>query len=213
MKHYAQPHIVRIQRKVILALAIIILALLVALFHKGDRWEAVDPPAEPTMAAAPIIITPVFEPEEPQEAPEPETPSNPPPAEEPAQEPAVAQHQAFYPLTDKQRDLIERTVAAEARGESLKGQQAVAQTIYHRCIILNQTPEEVLVPGQYASPYDGEITETTKEAVSLIFDDGTMAINEPITAFYAPGRCESAWHETKLQFVIELGGHRFFKEV
>ena len=88
----------------------------------------------------------------------------------------------------------------------------MAQTIYQRCIDGNLTIEEVLVPGQYASPYKGEIPDTTKEAVSLVFDLGVMAVSEPIMAFYAPAYGTSGWHENKLEFVTEIGSHRFFKE-
>ena len=82
-----------------------------------------------------------------------------------------------YPLTDEERDLVERVVAAEARGESLEGMMGVAQTIRDRCITRNQSPKEVcLAPYQYAAPYQGEISDMIKDAVLFTFDIGDSAL-------------------------------------
>lgn len=90
-----------------------------------------------------------------------------------------------YPLTDEERDLVERVVAAEARGESLEGMMGVAQTIRDRCITRNQSPKEVcLAPYQYADPYQGEIKDMVKDAVLFTFDIGDSALEYPTTHFY-----------------------------
>ncbi|MGN0715541.1 MAG: hypothetical protein ACI4LN_06935 [Anaerovoracaceae bacterium] len=90
-----------------------------------------------------------------------------------------------YTLTDEERDLVERVVAAEARGESLEGMMGVAQTIRDRCITRNQSPKEVcLAPYQYAAPYDGEISDMVKDAVLFTFDIGDSALEYPTTHFY-----------------------------
>ncbi|MGN1144120.1 MAG: hypothetical protein ACI4SU_06100 [Anaerovoracaceae bacterium] len=90
-----------------------------------------------------------------------------------------------YPLTDEERDLVERVVAAEARGESLEGMMGVAQTIRDRCITRNQSPKKVcLAPYQYAAPYDGEISDMVKDAVLFTFDIGDSALEYPTTHFY-----------------------------
>ena len=160
----------------------------------------------------PVATPPETPQNEPQEPVEPQTPTDTPQEPEPQQEPEIEPTAAFFDLTDGQRDLVERTVAAEARGEPLEGQVAVAQTIYQRCILYNQTIEEVLIPGQYAAPYDEEVSDTTKEAVSLVFDQGVMEVSEPIMAFYNPSKGWSRWHEEDLVYVTTIGGHKFYKE-
>ena len=47
-----------------------------------------------------------------------------------------------------------------------------------------------------------------KQAVSEVFDDGLLEVNDWIFWFYAPNLCHS-WHEEQ-RFVIEEGGHKFF---
>ena len=47
-------------------------------------------------------------------------------------------------LTAAEREMIERVVAAEARGESFEGQAAVAEVIYNRCMNRGQSVEEVI---------------------------------------------------------------------
>lgn len=90
-----------------------------------------------------------------------------------------------YQLTEEERELVERVVAAEARGESLEGMMGVAQTIRDRCILRNQSPKEVcLAPYQYAAPYQGEISDMIKDAVLFTFDIGDSALEYPTTHFY-----------------------------
>ena len=49
------------------------------------------------------------------------------------------------------------------------------------------------------------------DAVKAVFLDGLQVTEEPVQFFYAPAACYSEWHETALDFVLEYGGHRFFK--
>lgn len=215
MSQYNRQSTVRLQRKIIVALgALFTVTLAMSAYTINDLTKELE--ATKVALAEARLEKPVTPPETPQiepQEPEPtEEPVDTPQEPEPQQEPEIEPTAAFFDLTDGQRDLVERTVAAESRGEPLEGQMAVAQTIYQRCIDGNLTIEEVLVPGQYASPYKGEISDTTKEAVSLVFDLGVMAVSEPIMAFYAPAYGTSGWHENKLEFVTEIGSHRFFKE-
>lgn len=116
-----------------------------------------------------------------------------------------------YALTVSERDIVERVVMAEAEGEGFDGQRLVAQCILNTAEAMDLRPDEVvLAPNQYASPAS-EASEEVKEAVSAVFDDGEMVTDEPIRFFYAPKYIYSAWHESK-EFVLEHGGHRFFKE-
>lgn len=83
-------------------------------------------------------------------------------------------------------DLIERVVAAEARGDTLEGMMAVAQTIKDRGDIWEMDYNDVVLQnGQYASPYQGEISDDVKLAVSRVFENGERVCEEPMTHFYA----------------------------
>ena len=116
-----------------------------------------------------------------------------------------------YALTVSERDIVERVVMAEAGGEGFDGQRLVAQCILNTAEAMDLRPDEVvLAPNQYASPAK-EASQEVEDAVSAVFDDGNMVTGEPIRWFYAPKYVYSAWHESK-EFVLEHGGHRFFKE-
>ena len=87
---------------------------------------------------------------------------------------------------DSERELIERVVAAEARGEEYIGMVAVAQTIKDRGDLWGMTYTEVVnAPNQYAPPYSGTISDEVKQAVSDVFDNGCRAFEEPITHFHS----------------------------
>lgn len=87
-------------------------------------------------------------------------------------------------LSPDERELVERVVAAEARGESIQGMQAVAQTIRDRSQLWGMSVTAVLTePGQYAEPYQGEISSDVKNAVNAVFDDGEMIFDSPVTHF------------------------------
>lgn len=106
-------------------------------------------------------------------------------------------------------ELIARVVAAEARGESLEGQMAVAQVIKDRSDLWGKTPEEiVLSPAQFADPYGGEVPETTWDAVERVFIGGEKVFSEPVTHFYAYELCSPYWAETKV-CRGRIGGHEF----
>lgn len=112
-------------------------------------------------------------------------------------------------LTDKQRDLIERVVASEARGESLEGQMAVAQTILDRAELWNMSVDEVVTaPAQYAEPYNGTISDNTRIAVANVFDQGIRIFSEPITHFYS-GDNEPYWTDNKVNRG-SIGSHKFY---
>ena len=128
--------------------------------------------------------------------------------EEP-EEPAKPERR--YPLTETERDLVERVVMAEAAGEGFDGQRLVAQCILNTAEAMDLRPDEVVTaPNQYAAPAE-EASQEVREAVSAVFDEGDMVTEEPIQWFYAPRYVSSPWHESKV-FVLEHGGHRFFQE-
>ena len=128
-----------------------------------------------------------------------------------AQTEAVTTKAPRYEITAEELDIVARVVQAEAVGEGYDGQALVAQCILNTAEEKGIRPDEVvLAPGQYASPA-AEVSEAVKKAVTAVFVEGYQVTEEPIQFFYAPDRCESKWHETALEFVLEYGGHRFFK--
>lgn len=136
-----------------------------------------------------------------------ELPEEPPEAVDPeVEEPDV------WGMTEHELDIVQRVVMMEAGGESYTGQMAVAQCIRETAEATGMTPYEVVTQkGQYASP-SNTATDSVMDAVQAVLYDGESAVGEPIRYFYAPDIVYSEWHETALEFVCEIGGHRFFKD-
>ena len=118
-----------------------------------------------------------------------------------------------YALTADERDLVERVVAAESGNQTLEGQMAVAQCILNTAEAMELRPDTVvLAPNQYADPAaPGQVTDSVREAVRRVFDNGERVTEEPIRFFYAPRYSAGRWHESALEYVITIGGHKFFK--
>ena len=118
----------------------------------------------------------------------------------------------YFPLTDEERELVERVVAAEARGESIECQMAVAQTILDRAVSREQSITEVCTaPYQFADPYQGEVSEKTQDAVFLVFDNGAK-IFDKVTHFYASHLIDPPyWTESK-EFKGEINGVSFYAD-
>lgn len=134
-------------------------------------------------------------------------PDTPAPAAETVEptEPAVR-----YPLTDAERDVVERVVMAEAGGESFEGQMLVAQCILNAAEKRGVAPSEAVVLYSYTKSRP-DPTQRVKDAVAAVFDRGETVVDEPILYFYNPALVTSDFHESQI-FVIEEGGHRFFAE-
>lgn len=134
-------------------------------------------------------------------------PDTPAPAAETVEptEPAVR-----YPLTDTERDTVERVVMAEAGGESFEGQMLVAQCILNAAEKRGVDPSEAVVLYSYTKSRP-DPTQRVKDAVAAVFDRGETVVDEPILYFYNPALVTSDFHESQI-FVIEEGGHRFFAE-
>ena len=117
----------------------------------------------------------------------------------------------YYTLTAEERELVERVVAAEARGESIECQMAVAQTILDRAVSREQSITKVCTaPYQFTSPYQGEVSEKTQDAVFLVFDNGAKVFDK-VTHFYATWIDPPYWTESK-EFKGEIGGVRFYAD-
>jgi len=112
-----------------------------------------------------------------------------------------------YELTTEEREIIERVVAAEARGETLKGQMAVANVIKDRAELWNMTPTEVVTAkGQFAEPYQGEISEDAKLAVEIVFDKGIRVFKDHVTHFAS----NNPWWAENKTVIGSIGVHTFY---
>ncbi len=116
----------------------------------------------------------------------------------------------YFYLSDQERYIVECIVMGEAGGEPYEGQVLVAQCILNGCIKEDVQPSKLRKMYRY-SGYRTNVTQSVKKAVRAVFDEGYEITDEPILYFYAPKHSKGKWHETQC-FVIEVGGHRFFKE-
>lgn len=102
------------------------------------------------------------------------------------------------PLSTEERDLVCRVVSAEARGEDLQGQMAVAQVIRDRSELWDMTLTEVVTaPNQFASPYKGKISDKTYLAVANVFDGGMRVFEGNTTHFHDDSIELPYWAENK----------------
>lgn len=114
-----------------------------------------------------------------------------------------------FNLTDEERSLIERIVAREARGESVEGMAAVAQVIRDRATTWGMSVTDVVMaPGQFASPYNGEISPEVVRAVWAVFDEGMSVLEIPTTHFHAD-YVSPYWTADKVSRG-SVGAHRFY---
>lgn len=118
-----------------------------------------------------------------------------------------------YIITDDERELIEKVVAAEARGESIECMMAVAQVIRDRCITREQSVTEVLTaPNQFSAPYEGKITDRIKDAVAFTFDEGHSTFEYPATHFYASHLIEAPDWTENMEYLGEIDGVSFYRQ-
>ena len=115
-----------------------------------------------------------------------------------------------YELTETERDLIERVVMAEAGGECVTGQKAVAKCILNACLITGKRPDRVIDEFQYTANRS-DPSEDVIAAVSAVFDCGESVIDDDVLFFYNPDYETSPWHEAQ-EYVCTIGNHRFFKK-
>ena len=114
----------------------------------------------------------------------------------------------YYELTAEERDLLERVVMGEAGGEEYAGQLAVAQCILNACELRNARPAAIIESLSYTT-HRPEASQSVKDAVSEVFDDGVKVLPETAMYFYAPSLVHSEWHETQ-EYLCTIGCHRFF---
>lgn len=113
-------------------------------------------------------------------------------------------------LSNYERWIVECVVMGESGNEPYDGQILVAQCMLNACLKDDIQPSKVRTKYKY-SGWKDKPTDSVKNAVSAVFDDGYRLTDEFILYFYAPKYSKGRWHETQ-RFVIEVGGHRFFAE-
>lgn len=113
-------------------------------------------------------------------------------------------------LNDEDRDMTERILMGEAGGEGFIGMALVAQCIRDTYVngSYSSIAQLLKVNGYYGST---SITpsQTAKEVVNYIFDQGGSAVQHNIRIFYATNMCSSSWHEAQ-EFVVQYNYVRFF---
>lgn len=114
----------------------------------------------------------------------------------------------YVPLSDSDKEFVERVVMGEAGGEDYVGKALVAQAIRDAMVTDGLSVREVWATFKYTSKIMREPDDEVRKAVSFIFNGGYV-VKHRIMYFYAPGLVSSLWHETQ-EFVVEHGGHRFF---
>ena len=114
-------------------------------------------------------------------------------------------------LADDERELVERIVAGEARGESLECQMACAQAIRDRSLEWNKPVADICTAEwQFCEPYQGKITDRTQDAVTFTFDYGIDTLEYPVTHFYAFELIDAPdWTYAK-ELRGEIGAVRFY---
>jgi TPP-dependent pyruvate/acetoin dehydrogenase alpha subunit len=95
-----------------------------------------------------------------------------------------------------------------AKGVDVKAMMAVAQTIRDRSSAWKMTPVEVVTQkGQYAAPYEGEISDPIREAVRRVFDEGESVLEVPTTHFFSGST--PSWAAEKVSRG-RIGSHEFY---
>ena len=113
-------------------------------------------------------------------------------------------------MSDEEREYCERMVMGEAGYTGYTGMALVAQCIRDTYVAGNYSSvADVIRSNGYYGSTSIEPTETRKEVVSYIFDQGGSAVQHRIQVFYASDICTSEWHESQ-NYVCSYGYQRFF---
>ena len=134
--------------------------------------------------------------------------------------------QLFINISNRCRDILERIIWAEARGEDLKGQVLVGNVILNRhnstrfpngirgVVFASGTNSKGQFVYQFAPIGDGAYaravpTPSVKQAVDQILDG--VDYSQGATFFRTVRGSEGSWHQNTLTHLFDHGGHRFFK--
>lgn len=126
-------------------------------------------------------------------------------------------------LSNSERYTVESIVAGESGNQSFLGKKLVAMCIYNAMLRSNISPKQVIKDYQYSGYKDIDTFESEclkaygntvladecRQAVSEVFDECDMPVDDFILWFYAPKYSKGKFHNTQ-KFIIEEGGHRFY---
>lgn len=113
-------------------------------------------------------------------------------------------------LSDSDRELAERIVMGEAGSMGYTGMAIVAQCL-RDAFVMGGHSDIASVISQYGYYGSTSITpsQTCKDVVNYIFDQGGAAVQHRTLVFYSTAYCTSTWHESQ-DFVCQYGSVRFF---
>lgn len=113
-------------------------------------------------------------------------------------------------LSDADRDLAERIVMGEAGSMGYTGMAIVAQCL-RDAFVMGGHSDIATVISKYGYYGSTSITpsQTCKDVVNYIFDQGGAAVQHRTLVFYSTAYCTSSWHESQ-DFVCQYGSVRFF---
>lgn len=113
-------------------------------------------------------------------------------------------------LSDADRDLAERIVMGEAGSMGYTGMAIVAQCLRDAFVKGGHSDIATVISryGYYGST-SIKPSQTCKDVVNYIFDQGGAAVQHRTLVFYSTAYCNSPWHEAQ-DFVCQYGTVRFF---
>lgn len=126
-------------------------------------------------------------------------------------------------LSNSERYTVESIVAGESGNQSFLGKKLVAMCLYNAMLRSNISPKQVIKEYQYSgykdiNTFESEclkaygntvLADECRQAVSEVFDECDMPVDDFILWFYAPKYSKGKFHNTQ-KFIIEEGGHRFY---
>lgn len=113
-------------------------------------------------------------------------------------------------LSDSDRDLAERILMGEAGSMGYTGMAIVAQSLRDAYVRGGYSNIASVISdyGYYGST-SIRPSQTCKDVVNYIFDQGGSAVQHRVIAFYSTQYCTSSWHESQ-NFICQVGKVRFF---
>lgn len=113
-------------------------------------------------------------------------------------------------LSPSDRDLVERIVMGETGYAGYTSMALVAQCLRDAYLKGNYTSVSQLKSDYgYCGVTSITPSQSCKDAVSFIFDQGGSAVQHRILVYYATNYCQSDWHESQ-NFVCQVNYQRFF---
>lgn len=121
-------------------------------------------------------------------------------------------------ISSHERDLLERLVEAEARGEPYEGKLAVATVVMNR-VNSSQFPNSIHnvihQKNQFSPVANGSIkkkaSSDSKRAVKQVIDEGYRSFGPEVVYFLNPKIATSKWIIRNRTYVTTIGNHAFYK--